>query len=70
MTAEIYDSWSREYVDSARHWRPLYDLTGLPVAIMDTRDALGLCAPAEADFHALYTLRGRRVALVDLGPNA
>lgn len=47
---------------------PLHDLTGLPVAIMDTRDALGLCAPTEADFQALYELRGRRVALVDLGP--
>lgn len=26
---------------------PLYDLAGAPVAIMDTRDALGLCAPTE-----------------------
>ena len=40
-----------------------------PVAIMDTRDALGLCAPAEEDFPALYALQGHRVALVDLGPN-
>lgn len=40
-----------------------------PVAIMDTRDALGLCAPTEDDFPALYALKGRRVALVDLGPN-
>lgn len=38
------------------------------VAIVDTREALGLCAPTEADFPALYALQGRRVALVDLGP--
>lgn len=35
-----------------------------PVAIMDTRDALGICAPTEADFPALYALRGKRVRLV------
>jgi hypothetical protein len=34
---------------------------------MDTRDALGLCAPTEEDFDALYALQGKRVALVDLG---
>lgn len=42
-------------------------LAAAPVAIMDTRDALGLCAPTEEDFPALYALQGRRVALVDLG---
>ena len=55
-----------------RHQRqvtPLYDLSSCPVAILDTRDALGICAPTEADFPALYALQGRRVALVDLGPN-
>jgi ABC-type phosphate transport system auxiliary subunit len=40
-----------------------------PVALMDTRVALGLCAMTEADFPALHALQGRRVALVDLGPN-
>jgi hypothetical protein len=45
-------------------------LAAAPVAIVDTRDALGLCAPAEEGFTALYALQGRRVALVDLGPNA
>ena len=44
-------------------------LAAAPVAIMDTREALGLCAPTEEDFPALYALQGRRVALVDLGPN-
>ncbi len=37
-----------------------------PIAVMDTRDALGLCAPKEEDFPALYALQGRRVALVAL----
>ena len=32
-----------------------------PVAIMDTRDALGICAPTEEDFPALYALQGKRV---------
>ena len=48
---------------------PLYDITAAPVAIMDPRTALGLCAPTEMDFPALYALQGHRVALVDLGPN-
>lgn len=42
-------------------------LAAAPVAIMDTRDVLALCAPTEGDFQALYALQGRRVALVDLG---
>ena len=41
-----------------------------PLALMDTRTALGLCAPTEDDFPALQALQCRRVALVDLGPNA
>lgn len=41
-----------------------------PVAIVDTRAGLGLCAPTEADFPSLYALQGRRVRLVvDDGPN-
>ena len=40
-----------------------------PVAIMDTRDALGICAPSEEDFQAIYALQGHRVRLLDLGPN-
>lgn len=35
-----------------------------PVAIMDTRDVLGICAPTEEDFPALYAIQGRRVRLV------
>jgi hypothetical protein len=35
-----------------------------PVAIMDTREALGLCAPTEADFPALYAIQGQRVRIL------
>ena len=49
---------------------PLYDLSSCPVALMDTRAALSVCALKEEDFPALYALQGHRVALVDLGPNA
>lgn len=35
-----------------------------PVAIMDTRVALGICSTTEEDFSALYALQGRRVRLV------
>ena len=44
-------------------------LAAAPIDIMDTRECLSLCAPTEEDFPALYALQGRRVALVDLGPN-
>jgi hypothetical protein len=36
------------------------------IAIMDRRDALGICAPAEEDFPALYALQGQRVAILKL----
>lgn len=35
-----------------------------PLAIMDTRDVLGICAPTEEDFPALYAIQGKRVRLV------
>jgi hypothetical protein len=38
-----------------------------PVAIMDTRTELGLCAPTEEAFEGLYAIQGHRVALIDLG---
>lgn len=44
-------------------------LADAPRAIMDTREALAVCAEREEDFPALYALQGRRVLLVDLGPN-
>lgn len=39
---------------------------GAPEAIMDTRDALGICAPTEEDSPALYALQGKRVKLVEV----
>lgn len=39
-------------------------LDSSPVAIMDARDALGVCAPTNDDFSALYALQGKRVRLV------
>ena len=41
-------------------------IDGAPHAYMDTRVALGLCAPTETDFPALYALQGKNVALVVL----
>lgn len=46
-------------------------INAAPVAVMDTRDALGICAPTEDAFPALYALQGKRVRLVlDEAPNA
>lgn len=40
------------------------EITKAPIAIMDTRDFLGICAPTEEDFPALYALQGKRVRLL------
>ena len=74
---------AHEYIANAdpeqRQWmEDLYDaadalerLRSAPVAIIDTRDVLGICAPAEEDFPALYALQGKRVRLVlEEAPNA
>lgn len=39
-------------------------LSDAPIAYMDTRTALGICALKEEDFPALYALQGKRVRLV------
>ena len=39
-------------------------LAEAPIAYMDTRPALALCALKEEDFAKLYALQGRRVRLV------
>ena len=44
-------------------------LANAPSAVMDARAELAVCAEREEDFPALYALQGRRVLLVDLGPN-
>ena len=59
----------REVAMAAEIERLLAQLAAAPVAVIDARDVLGLCALTETDFPALYALQGRRVALVDLGPN-
>ena len=56
--------------ENGRPLVPLYSIAKAPIAIMDTRIALGLCAPTEESFPALYALQGHRVALIDLGSNA
>lgn len=72
---ELYDQeWEaqqlRDGASEIERLRMLID--SAPVAIMDTRDVLGICAPTEADFPALYAIQGRRVRLVldDETPNA
>ena len=46
-------------------------IASAPFAIMDNTDLLGIYAPTEEDFPALYALRGKRVRLVlDEVPNA
>jgi hypothetical protein len=39
-------------------------LAAAPIAMMDTRPPLSICALKEEDFPALYALQGKRVALV------
>lgn len=46
--------------------RRLDALRCAPIAMVDTRDALCLCAPTEEAFPALYALQGKFVALVEV----
>lgn len=62
---DIGDAWAllEEAAELARR------VEAAPVAIMDRRDALGICAPSEDDFPRLYAMAGKRVALVEVpGP--
>ena len=63
------DAESPLLLTTARAAALLGALEAAPSAIMDTRHGLGVCAEREDDFPALYALKGRRVLLVDLGPN-
>jgi hypothetical protein len=45
-------------------------LAEAPIAYMDTRPALALCAMKEEDFAALYALQGKRVRLVVVDDDA
>lgn len=64
---ELFLAYRKGYALGAVSGDAANKLAAAPVAIMDTRAALGLCAPTEEDFPALEALKGRRVALVDLG---
>ena len=66
-------AWERDrmgIVSNAVLRQVIAALDAAPVAIMDRRHALGLCAQTEADFPALYALQGRRVMLVALPDEA
>jgi hypothetical protein len=64
---ELFLAYRKGYALGAVSGDAANRLAAAPVAIMDTRIELGLCAPTEEDFPALQALKGRRVALVDLG---
>ena len=49
-----------------RHGELAYRLASAPVAVVDTRPGLALCALREEDFPALEALRGKRVMLVEV----
>lgn len=58
-------SWHTDMIARAQYLaNQCQRIESAPVAIMDTRDALGICAPTEEDFPALYALQGKRVRLV------
>lgn len=61
----VQHEWIACIADAIRERNALRQrIKSAPVAIMDTRDALGICAPTEEDFPALYALQGKRVRLV------
>lgn len=55
--------YPRKFREAARIVRSVEDA---PEAVMDTRDVLGICAPTEEDFPALYALQGKLVRLVEV----
>lgn len=66
---DLFAAYRKGYALGAVSGDAATRLAAAPVAIMDTRCALGLCAPTEDDFPAISALKGRRVALVDIGPH-
>jgi hypothetical protein len=78
IVRQLRERASRKWTDDANRSASLFGQAAdelerflkAPVAIMDTRDVLGICAPAEDAFPALYALQGKRVRLVlDEVPN-
>jgi hypothetical protein len=72
IVRQLRERAARKWTDDANRSASLFGqaadelerLLIAPVAIMDTRDALGICAPTEDDFPALYARQGKRVRLV------
>lgn len=64
LRAEMGEAIAERDALRARAERAEGRIASAPIAIMDTRDALGLCAPTEEDFPSLYALQGKTVALV------
>jgi len=64
-TDEVTYEWSKR-CQSLENERDalLCRLQSAPSAIMDARDVLGVCAPDEESFPALYAMQGKRVRLV------
>lgn len=62
--AEVYTLRAELAAKSAQYDALVARVASAPVALMDTRTALGLCAPTNDDFPALYALQGKRVRLV------
>lgn len=67
MLSEAKVHTGRKATIIAELCRLALEVMDAPEAIMDTRDALGICAPTEEDFPALYALQGQRVRLVRVG---
>jgi len=63
---ELFLAYRKGYAFGSSFGEAATRLAAAPVAIMDTRAALGLCALEEDDFQALYALQGHRVALIDI----
>jgi len=60
--AGVSSEREKEITEFAAHCMNIFN--SAPIAIMDTRDILGICAPDEDAFPALYALQGHRVRLV------
>lgn len=61
-TNELFIAYRRGYALGRAVERQRFD--NAPLALMDKRTALGVCALTEDDFPALYALQGQRVRLV------
>ena len=64
MDGHSYGSVDIAEILSAEVERLRKRIDSSPVAIMDTRDVLGICAQTEDAFPALYAIQGKRVRLV------